>query len=153
MTQPIVIARVTAADLPDVAPLFDAYRQFYDCAPDAERARDFLAARLKNDEAVIFLARDGDGTPLGFTQLYPSFCSVDVARIWILYDLFVAPAARQRGVGRALMNRARQLAEETGAAWIGLNTAIDNVTAQALYEDLGYRRDDGFYTYVLRLDD
>ena len=49
------------------------------------------------------------------------------------------------------MDRARQLAEETGARSIELTTARSNTRAQALYESLGYRRDEEFFSYSLGL--
>jgi ribosomal protein S18 acetylase RimI-like enzyme len=132
--------------------LFDAYRQFYRQPPDSRRARDYLAARIRERESVVFLARDPGGSALGFTQLYPTFCSVATAGIWVLYDLFVAESARRRGVARALMDHAREHARSSGAARIDLSTAIDNAPAQALYEDLGYQRDSEFFVYSLALE-
>ena len=49
------------------------------------------------------------------------------------------------------MNRAHQLAEETDADALILETATDNLTAQKLYERLGYRRDQEFYRYALKI--
>jgi ribosomal protein S18 acetylase RimI-like enzyme len=49
------------------------------------------------------------------------------------------------------MERARQLALETGAKRLTLATAMDNTTAQRLYESLGYQRDKKFYYYSLEL--
>src|SRR6266446_5967500 len=92
-------------DIDLIAPLFDSYRQFYDEPADAELAAAFIRDRLQAKESVIFLAEESDeGTreALGFVQLYPSFSSVAACRIWVLNDLFVAPEARGRGVGRAL---------------------------------------------------
>jgi GNAT superfamily N-acetyltransferase len=133
-----------------IAPLFDAYRQFYRQAPDLEHAREFIKDRLAGGESVIFLAvREGIG--LGFAQLYPSFSSVEMKRLWILNDLFVTPSARKQGIGAALLERARQLAIETGARGLMLETAVDNITAQRLYERLGWRREVDFYTYYLYL--
>jgi ribosomal protein S18 acetylase RimI-like enzyme len=136
--------------LEQVAPLFDQYRQFYKQPPDAKAARAYIEQRLQNGDSVIFLAEE-DGGALGFVQLYPSLASIPMRPIWILYDLFVAPAARTSGVGRALMDRARQHAEETNAHQLILETATDNLTAQRLYEKLGYKRDDEFYRYALAL--
>ncbi len=146
------IQRATLEQLDDVARLFDLYRQFYERPADLDAARDYVEARLANEESVIYLATDDQGRSLGFTQLYASFCSVAAAPIWILYDLYVDADARTKGVGTALMNRARQLAEETGAARIELETAIDNVTAQSVYERLGYERNTRFYGYALSID-
>jgi ribosomal protein S18 acetylase RimI-like enzyme len=145
-------ARATLADLDAVASLFDAYRVFYRQAPDVASARSFIEARLQHGESVIFLSRDSvSGAALGFTQLYPSFSSVAARRIWILNDLFVVPAARKRGVARALMERARAFATETGASRLVLETAEDNHAAQSLYESLGYARETDERHYALTL--
>ena len=137
-----------------VAPLFDAYRQFYHQPADLGAARAYLAARLARGESVIFLALLKAGSasiPAGFTQLYPSFSSISLRPVWILYDLFVAPEARRRGVGRALLVHARAFAEGTGAGEMTLQTAHDNAPAQALYTALGWVRDDDYLTFNLPL--
>ncbi|WP_166220061.1 GNAT family N-acetyltransferase [Pseudomonas atagonensis] len=134
-----------------VAPLFDAYRQFYKQPSNFEQSRAFIAERIERDESAIFLAEDEQGSALGFVQLYPTFSSIDAHRTWLLSDLFTTPQARGRGVGRLLMNAARDFALETGAKGLVLETATDNFTAQRLYESLGYIRDTGYYTYLLDL--
>jgi ribosomal protein S18 acetylase RimI-like enzyme len=137
-------AEPTEADVTLVAPLFDAYWQYYGIAPDPKRAREFIAEHLHHRESVIFLALDTDGgadRALGFVQLYPSFSSVAARRLWVLNDLFVAPGGRGKGVGRALMDRARRHGEETGACRLTLETMSDNEAAKALYRSLGYVRD------------
>ena len=150
----LTIIQVDVEEVELVAPLFDAYRQFYGKAPDLEGATDFLTERLGNNESVIFLAlmeENDQQTPLGFTQLYPLFSSTRMKPIWLLNDLFVTPAARRRGAGRALLEHARIFAEESGAAALTLQTAHTNTAAQALYESLGWQRDTAFYTYLLEL--
>jgi len=142
------IVQATPADVGDVAPLFDAYRQFYGKPPDVEAARRFLFARLSKGESALYLAWL-EGKVVGFVNLYPVFSSVNLTRQWILNDLFVAPEARQLGAGRALMKRAHQLAEDTQANSLTLETAIDNHAAQKLYESLGWKRDTEFYRYSL----
>jgi len=148
----MLVKRAAVADLDAVAPLFDAYRQFYGQRSDLAAARAFLGERLRRDESVIFFA-DADGGPgseaLGFTQLYPSFSSVSLRRLWILNDLFVRPGIRRGGVGRRLLERAREWAIETDAKGLTLATAVGNAAAKALYESCGWRRDDEFEHYVL----
>ena len=146
------IKRATISDLDDAAPLFDAYRQFYGQRSDVAAGRAFLDERLRRDESVIFLAvADGgpSGEALGFTQLYPSFSSVSLKRLWVLNDLFVGPNVRRGGVGRRLLERAREWAIETRARGLVLATAIDNSKARALYESCGWQRDDEFQHYYL----
>jgi ribosomal protein S18 acetylase RimI-like enzyme len=148
----IQIVRAGHEHLPLLATLFDAYRVFYERPSDLDGAREYLSERLSNLESVIFLALSGDGEQgLGFTQLYPSFTSLRMRRLWILYDLYVSPQARRQGVGRALMAHAAEFATATGATRIELSTAMDNRPAQALYESLGYDKDDAFYFYELTL--
>lgn len=144
------LRRAVAADLPLLVPLFDAYRQFYRQPADPERAAAFLRERLALGESVIFLAHDAD-TPVGFVQLYPSFWSVAACRSWILNDLFVVPAYRGKGIGRALLDRARAHAESSGAGGMSLATQRDNLSAQRLYEALGWVRDAEFFHYELTL--
>jgi GNAT superfamily N-acetyltransferase len=146
------IRQAGPADVEAIAPLFDAYRQFYEQPSDPALARMFIAERLERGESVIFLA-ERNGRPVGFVQLYPLFSSTArrPGRLWLLNDLYVVAEARQGGVGRALMRRARQLAEETGACGLELATARTNSIGQRLYESEGYRLDDAFLRYGLGL--
>jgi ribosomal protein S18 acetylase RimI-like enzyme len=150
------IRRATPADLGLVAPLFDGYRQFYGRPTDLALAEAFLRERLERNESVIFLAVDtvnpgGAGLALGFVQLYPSFSSVAARCIWIINDLYVVPAARKHGIGRALLDAASEHGHSTGARRLVLSTATTNRAAQALYESYGFQRDEQFLTYQLEL--
>lgn len=138
--------RAELEDLDAVVPLFDGYRVFYGQPSDLDAARTFLADRLKRGESVIFLAV-AEGEIVGFTQLYPSYSSVSLKRLWILNDLFVEPDARQSGAGRALVLRAERWATETGAKGLTLSTQVTNLSAQRLYEACGWTADDEFLHY------
>lgn len=147
----VTVRQATIFDLDLLAPLFDEYRQFYRATSDPALARRFLRERFQHAESVIFLAVAGDGTGLGFTQLYPSFSSLSASRIFILNDLFVRPAARRRKAGSLLLAAAARFAREVGAVRLTLTTEVTNTTAQALYEAENWKRQDDFYTYNLPL--
>ncbi len=147
----IAIHQATLADLAELAPLFDGYRQFYGQRADLARARDFLAERMERRESLLLLARDAQGSGVGFTQLYPLFSSVRTVRTWLLNDLFVAESARRQGIAAALLGAAADHARALGAASLSLSTALDNTPAQALYESLGWQRDHQFCEYGLVL--
>jgi GNAT superfamily N-acetyltransferase len=134
-------------DLDTLAPLFNAYRQFYEQPDDLDLARRFLEERLRRAESVVLLALDESGQGLGFCQLYPTFCSVEAQPIFSLYDLFVTPAARRTGLGRALLRAAESLALERGVARLDLTTARSNLRAQSLYESEGWVLDEVFLAY------
>jgi len=139
----------TIDDVAAIAPLFDAYRQFYEQPPDLARASSFLHDRISHRESVVIVAEDGAGRALGFCQLYPGFCSVLAAPIYTLYDLFVRPEARGTGVGSALLKAAESHAARQGVVRMDLSTARTNLAAQSLYESLGWARDDLFLVYSL----
>jgi len=145
------IIRVDKSQLTATSTLFDLYRQFYDEPADPKLARNFIGDNIRKERSVLFLALDNSGQALGFVQLYPGWCSVAAAPLWTLYDLYVEEAARQRGVGRALMQQAQDMARKSRACRIDLETATDNYSAQALYEELGYQRETAFYKYSLEL--
>ncbi|HEY1138938.1 MAG TPA: GNAT family N-acetyltransferase [Lysobacter sp.] len=136
----VTIRRATTEDLDAIAPLFDAYRRFYEQPGDLQRARHFLHERLQRGESAILLA-ELDGRAAGFTQLYPMFSSVRTARIWILNDLYIDESARRHGVGKALLDAAAQFAKEQGAAGLVLETTRDNEAARALYRAAGWNED------------
>ena len=135
------------ADLDALAPLFDAYRQFYGYPADSLLSRDYLAARLARAESIVLLAEDATGRASGFCQMYPTWDSLLAAPLHVLYDLYVAPANRRGGVARALMVAAQDLARARGARKLELSTARTNLAAQALYESLGWVRSEQFLTY------
>ena len=139
--------RANIEDANKIAPLFDAYRQFYGQEPNLEFAEQFIHSRLLNKESIVFIAEDVTGNALGFCQIYPSFCSVIAAPIFVLYDLFVSPEIRKAGIGRLLLEQAHLHAKENKIARMDLTTAKTNLTAQSLYESLGWVRDDIFYAY------
>jgi ribosomal protein S18 acetylase RimI-like enzyme len=136
-----------ARDLEAVAALFDAYRQFYEKPADLALARRYITERFQRRESVILVAENAAGDIVGFTQLYPAFCSVLADRTYVLYDLFVTPSARGTGAGRALMEAAEAHARKTGAARLQLETAKTNRIGQSLYESCGWERDELFYVY------
>ena len=142
----------TLAELDVIASLFDAYRQFYEQPTDLALATRFIRDRIQNNESVIILASKEDQKILGFCQLYPTFCSVDAAPIYSLYDLFVIPEARRSGAGKALLQAAERHAAKNGVVRLDLTTAKTNFPAQSAYESLGWIRDEVFYTYSKRIE-
>lgn len=132
------IVRANTNDLETVAGLFDLYRQFYEQPPDLDAARNFIDMRMSRNESVIFLALSDEGDGMGFVQLYPSFTSVGMRRLWILNDLFIHPEHRRKGVGESLLEKCREFSIETDASGLILETRNSNWQARALYEKFGF---------------
>jgi GNAT superfamily N-acetyltransferase len=142
----IVVRQAVMADLDELASLFDRYRQFQGKAGDLAAARAFLRDRFDHGESVLFMAHHG-ATPVGFAQLYPSFSSVSLTRVFVLNDLFVHEPGRRKGVASKLLSALESYAWSLGAARVTLNVARDNTAAQELYEAKGWRQDDQFFMY------
>ena len=146
----VTVRQAVLSDLDALVPLFDGYRQFYGRASDVRAARDFLQARFNHGESILFIAHEGDA-PVGFTQLYPSFSSISLARVFVLNDLFVREQERRKGVGATLIAAAAEFARSLGAVRLTLSTATTNETAQALYRSTGWKRDEQFLVYHLAI--
>tara|TARA_R110002072_G_scaffold149458_1_gene297326 strand:- start:25311 stop:25778 length:468 start_codon:yes stop_codon:yes gene_type:complete len=144
-TMTIVLA--TTNNLENLSVLFNRYRVFYKQPSDIERAKQFLSERLLRKDSIIFMALSDAGEAMGFTQLYPSFSSVSTQRTYILNDLYVSEVHRNKGIGEALMERAKQFAISEGAKGITLETEVNN-PAQHLYERLGWKKDDDKFHYT-----
>jgi len=149
------IKRITPHEYRLVVPIFDDYRVFYKFPSDAALAERFIKERLDNNESVIFAAfEEGAETPVGFTQLYPLISSGRAIKNWVLNDLYVAPQYRKQGIGEALIKTATEFAVAEGAAFLQLETAVDNYNAQRLYENIGFNKqepDPSFLVYRLPL--
>jgi ribosomal protein S18 acetylase RimI-like enzyme len=147
----ITTRTMTASDIENVAQLFDLYRQFYEQSANSQLAYDFIHERFTLRESVVLIAESAEAGLLGFCQLYPTFCSVEAAPIYSLYDLFVLPETRKFGVGRQLLLAAEARAATDGKVRMDLTTAKTNLSAQSLYEALGWVRDEIFYAYNRRV--
>ncbi len=148
---PPIVRPATTADIEQLAPLFDAYRQFYGQPPDQPLAQRYLCDRMAHAQSVVLVAQSSHGELTGFCQLYPSFCSVLAAPIYVLYDLFVTPAVRRQHVGKLLLTAAAERGRCDGMARMDLTTAHTNTQAQLLYESMGWTEDRVFRTYNLNL--
>ena len=148
------IVRIDKTQVDLVADLFNKYRVFYKQQSDIELAKRFIQTRLDNNESVIFIALNSDQSPVGFTQLYPTYSSVRVVKNWILNDLYVEKEYRKQGIGEKLIQTAMDFAKENNAKFVQLSTAVDNYTAQSLYEQIGFKKQEpetDFYTYTINL--
>ena len=146
------IIQATEQELELASNLFNQYRQFYGQESDLASAASFLSARIANKDSMFFIALNKNCEGLGFIQLYPSFSSVAMKRMWYLNDLFVSESARKMGVASLLLQHVAEYAKANDSFSVKLATAVDNAPAKALYEKSGYKKVTAFDHYVLRTD-
>ncbi|HTX32175.1 MAG TPA: GNAT family N-acetyltransferase [Solirubrobacteraceae bacterium] len=137
------IARVTAADLDELLVLMRAYCDFYEVDPSNEQLLSLARALIDDPEheGMQLLARDGEGHAVGFATLYWTWSTTDACRIGVMNDLFVAEAARGRGVAEQLIEACRSECARQGGRRLTWQTALDNLRAQAVYDRVGGHRE------------
>ena len=132
----MIITKANIDYLDQLVPLFDGYRVFYKQPSNKEGARHFLLERFKNKDAIIFIGYVEDKAA-GFVQLYPLHSSVSMQPMYLLNDLFVDDNYRSKGIGEALIEKAKQLCITENNKGLAIQTAFDN-PAQHLYKRLGF---------------
>lgn len=136
-------------DLKALSRLFHQYRQIsvsLDNTHNEQDSKDWLEARLKNDEATFLIALK-DNEMIGFATLYQGFSSISLKKYWVLNDLYVTNSARGLGVGSKLLGAIDLYANKTCAKGVELETAVSNKSAQKLYERLGYIENNQYKSY------
>lgn len=144
----IKIQQATINDIEDLEVIFSLYLKFYEVESIRDAKITFLKERMQNNESIIFTAKK-DNEIVGFTQLFPTFSSASLKKVYILNDLFVLEHYRNQGIAKILIHRVIEFAKENNCARVSLSTARDN-PAQILYEKLGFKESSfKFYNYSL----
>jgi len=146
----IAIRKAIASDISSLSHLFDLYRIFYNKKTDLEAVYKFLSERLNANDSEILLAENDQSTIVGFTQLYPSFSSTRMQRLWVLNDLYVLESYRGKGISKLLIEAAKKLAVQTRACGLLLETAKTNVIGNQLYPSTEFKLEDesNFYFWT-----
>ena len=144
---PINVRQLSSADVRLLAPLFGAYLDFYRVPRHPAAEDTFLDERLASSHSTALGAFDGT-VLAGFVLCHHTWSSLRLAPVWVLHDLFVQPSHRRHGIARALLHAVQEKAAAAGACEVVLSTAHENRSAQALYENEGFRLDKEFRVYV-----
>jgi GNAT superfamily N-acetyltransferase len=146
-----VIAQVTEADLPELLPLMRGYCDFYEVDPpdDALLAMSRTLIADPEREGVQLIARDEDGSAIGFATIFWSWSTLSAARLGVMNDLFVAEGARGGGIADELIAACAERCRERGATELAWQTAHTNGRARAVYERVGAMRDERWLDYSL----
>jgi ribosomal protein S18 acetylase RimI-like enzyme len=114
--------------------------EFGETEPSAETITELARPQLESGE---ILALFGGDVPDGFAQLRFHLSLYEPGPDACLEELWVRPAARGAGLGRALLDAAMERARDRGATRIELNTSTGDVAARALYESVGFTNAEG----------
>lgn len=142
------IAPVTQGDLPELLELVRGYCVFYEQSAGVAQPTDealltlshALLADPEREGLQLMAWSVEDGTPLGFATIFWTWSTLSAARIAVMNDLYVDPAARGTGLADALIHACRDQARARGAARLSWSTALDNHRAQTVYDRVGGER-------------
>jgi len=136
------VRRAEAADAEAIGRLLDAFnREFDEPTPGAAALAERVRTLLPAGELTVLLAGDGPDA-VAVLRFRPSLWEEGLDSY--LEELYVVPERRGRGLGRAIMEAAIELARVEGAVAMDLGTNETDVAARALYESLGFsHREDG----------
>jgi GNAT superfamily N-acetyltransferase len=142
---------VTEDELAAVLPLISAYQRFYGVRePDDERNAAFFRRFIAPSDDGLLLGAWLDGELAGHACLYWTFSSTAAREVVLLNDLFVVERHRGAGIGRALIDATVEVGRSRGAGSVTWMTALDNRTAQRLYESTGAARS-AWFEYELEV--
>lgn len=125
-------------DIPQLTSLIYGYLEFYrKPIPSRDKIEGMILHLLTNPEVGFHLVAEVEGQLIGFATINIIWNTPRMSNIALLNDLFVDPANRKKGTGKALMSKTLQLVKEGNYPLMRLLTAADNHTAQALYDQTG----------------
>ena len=131
----VSIRPLAPSDFDPWYPLWQGYLTFYETEISDEVSRVTFARLTGGGEPMGgFMARDAGGEAVGITHWLIHRSCWTVGDYCYLQDLFVAPAARKGGVGRALIEAVYAKAQALGCPRVYWHTHETNHTAQRLYD-------------------
>jgi ribosomal protein S18 acetylase RimI-like enzyme len=107
----------------------------------ALQARHVRAEGFGANPRFRALIAERDGQPAGYALFYPAYDTDHAARGLYLQDLYVVPAARRRGAGRALMAAVARACEAEGGCYVFWNAQPRNRAGLAFYRAIGAREE------------
>lgn len=120
--------------------LHDFNLEYSEPTPTVEELAETIARLLGEEEITVLLAGEGpDG--LSLFRFRPGIWSAGAETY--LQELYVVPAMRGQGIGRALLEATIKVARDRGADGIDLNTGETDTAARALYESMGFTNREG----------
>jgi ribosomal protein S18 acetylase RimI-like enzyme len=128
--------------------LYDFNREFEEPTPEPSALAERIRQLLKGGDTLVLLAGDG---PDGLAVLRFRAAIWSTGLECYLAELYVAPASRGQGLGRALMEAALHQARDRGADTMDIGVDEPDLAARRLYESLGFTNragDDGSVMYV-----
>jgi len=141
------IREARRGDVASMAALVEEFGRYMRALGDTTELR-LDAATLERDgfgasPAFQGLVAEVSGEVVGFLLHHPGYDTDAACRLMFVVDLYVTESARGRGIGAALMNKARKVAAEGGANQMVWTVDHRNALGRRFYEGIGARYAEG----------
>src|SRR5512138_3478702 len=140
MAGELIVVRLAAPADPlfaGAAALFDEYRQHYGANPAPEAVTSWMRELVRSGKGRIYAAGSGSrACGICSTAVVPA--ALTLRTVWLVRDLYVAPAARRQGVAKELLAHVADDARAAGAHRLSLQTETANTHAIELYARNGF---------------
>jgi GNAT superfamily N-acetyltransferase len=148
--EPLLIRPARPEDVPLLLDLLRELAEYERLADQVQATEELFEKALFSERpAAEALIAERDGEPLGYALFFPTFSTfLAIQGIW-LEDLFVRPAHRKSGAGRALLAAVAARARELGAERLEWSALKWNELALGFYRALGAQRMDEWVTHRL----
>ncbi|XRQ04204.1 GNAT family N-acetyltransferase [Actinomadura welshii] len=148
-----MIRFATPDDVPDILRLIRDLAEYERALHEVKATEEQLRDSLFSDDPKVFAhVAEHEGRVVGFAMWFLTFSTWNGTHGIHLEDLFVEPAARGHGFGKALLTELARIADDRGygrVEWVVLNW---NAPAIEFYEALGARPQDEWTVYRLTGD-
>lgn len=144
-----MIEAINNTNLSEVLPLIRDYQAFYNVQniDDARNEMFFSQFGIDSEKGCLFGYRKDDRL-VAFATIYFTYASSITSKVAVLNDLYTGKEYRKQGIATALIKHCEQYAKEKNAARLQWVTAVDNESAQRVYQALGAKQSSWeFFTY------
>jgi ribosomal protein S18 acetylase RimI-like enzyme len=139
--EPLEVRRAGVADAGALGRLLHEFNSEYeDYTPGTVALAGHYRELIAAGELIALIAGEGED---GFCQLRLKRSHYTGSPDAYIEELYVVPARRGRGIGRALLEAAMEAAREAGATHVELTTGEDDLEARSLYESVGFTNREG----------
>jgi ribosomal protein S18 acetylase RimI-like enzyme len=150
----IDITHAHIEDVPAIAALLEEVERFYGCTtfePLQQRTEQIRALLFQPSPiAFVLLARDQTET-VGLATYSFLWPAAGITPSLYLKELYVTDSHRDRGIGRQLMEKLREIGSAKGCSRLEWTTDHDNEAAQKFYESMGFKFNSSKVFYRVQL--
>lgn len=134
------ISQATLSDIPALCELLDIlFLQEEEFVPNHQAQSQGLSRIIENPEVGQIIVARLNNSVVGMVNILFTISTALGARVALLEDMVVSPAARCSGVGSVLIEHAIQSARLSGCKRITLLTDLANESAQKFYRNHGFQ--------------